>query len=496
MKDLDEIASFFRDNGIIFPSGDIYGGLAGFWDWGPLGVEIKRNVESEWWKSFVTSRDDVVGIDGSIITHPDVWLASGHIGGFTELMVECKKCRKRWRADHLVEEVLKIQVEGLGANALSSLIDENKIKCPDCRGDLSGCKVFNLMFKTWVGPVEDDKARSYLRPETAQSIFADFKPVTDSMRLKLPFGIAQIGKAFRNEISPRNFIFRDREFTQMEIEFFVNPDKKNDVPKELFSQIAGVEMNVLSADSQKSGGTAVRTKAGDCVSKDVIKNKWQAYWIALDYSWLIGMGLSPDNLRIRQHLKEELSHYAEDNWDIDYQFPFGWKELQGHANRTQFDLSQHQRFSGKKLTYFDEESKKHIIPYVACEPSIGVERLVLALVVEAFKKEKERNVLKINPKISPVKVAVFPLVSKDSLPDKAEEIHKMLRTHYHSFYDEAGSIGRRYRRQDEVGTPLCITIDYETMKDDSVTVRDRDTMAQVRIKTKDLLGYMDKFFGG
>jgi glycyl-tRNA synthetase len=493
MKDMEEIAAFFKKRGIIFPSSEIYGGFAGFWDWGPLGVEIKRNVEDEWWKFFVRGRDDIVGVDGSIITHPKVWVASGHVEGFTDFLVDCKKCKRRWRADHLVEDLLKIQADGLDAEAFSSLIEENKIRCPKCNSDLSGSKDFNQMIKTYVGPVEDEKAKTYLRPETAQSIFVDFKPVLDSMRLKLPFGIAQIGKVFRNEISPRNFIFRDREFTLMEIEFFVDPDKM-DVPKETMAEVLDVEINVLSAPYQEKGKKPVKMKLKDCVSKGVIKNKWQAYWIALDYKWLLDMGIKAKNLRLRQHLKQELSHYAEDNWDIDYHFPFGWKELQGHANRTQFDLSQHQKFSGKKLTFFDESAGKHILPYVACEPSIGVERLVLALVVDAFAKEKERDVLRIDPRLAPTKVAVFPLVSKDGLPEKATELHKMLKPHYSCFYDEAGSIGRRYRRQDEIGTPLCITIDYDTFNDGAVTVRNRDTMKQERVRIEELLGHIVNFF--
>jgi glycyl-tRNA synthetase len=493
MKSLEEIAAFFKKRGFIFPNSEIYGGFAGFWDWGPLGVEIKRNVEDEWWKFFVRGRDDIVGIDGSIIAHPKVWEASGHVEGFTDLLVDCKKCRKRWRADHLVEDALKIEADGLSADALTSLIEENKIKCPSCKSGLSECKVFNLMFKTYVGPVEEDKAKTYLRPETAQSIFVDFKPVIDSMRLKLPFGIAQIGKVFRNEISPRNFIFRDREFTQMEIEFFVDPSKKK-VPKRMMEQVSGVEMNVLSVSHQKSKKKPVEMKLKTCLSKKVIKDEWQGYWIALDYKWLVDMGINPKNLRIRQHLKEELSHYAEDNWDIDYHFPFGWKELQGHANRTQFDLTQHQKFSSKKLTYFDESSGKHVLPYVACEPSIGVERLVLALVVDAFTKEKERDVLKLKPQLAPVKVAIFPLVSKDGLDEKAYEIHKMLKPHYPCFYDQSGSIGRRYRRQDEVGTPICLTVDYDTMENGTVTVRDRDTMDQKRIRIEELLEHITNFF--
>ncbi|MBR9677800.1 MAG: glycine--tRNA ligase [Nanoarchaeota archaeon] len=482
---MEEVAGFFKRKGIIFSSGSIYGGYNGFWDWGPLGVQIKRNVTNAWWKTFVENRDDVIGIDGSIITHPKVWKASGHVDGFTDPLVDCKKCKKRWRADNLVENATGKPSDGLKAQALDKNIKSKGIKCPSCKGELSNTKVFNLMFKTSVGPVETESSTAYLRPETAQSIFADFKPVLDSTRVKLPFGIAQIGKAFRNEISPRNFIFRDREFEQMEIEFFVHPKRLNNVPD--FKQVENLSMNVLPEKEQKKNKPKTfKSKTKELFVKKIIKNKWQAYWIAFDYKWLLDMGIKPENLRIRQHLKDELSHYASDNWDIDYKYLGKWRELQGHADRSQYDLTQHEKHSGKKLSYFDEETGERVIPYVACEPSMGVERLILAIILDAYKEEKERKVLKLKPLIAPYQIAVFPLVSKDKLPEKAEQVYQELRKTFRTFYDDSGSIGRRYRRQDESGTPYCVTIDYQTMKDDTVTVRDRDSMKQERVKIKEL----------
>lgn len=487
MKSLDEVASFFKKNSIIYQSAEIYDGYSGFWDWGPTGAQLKKNVVDAWWKEFVEDREDVVGIDGSIITDPQVWRASGHVESFADPLVDCKKCRKRWRADNLVEEVTGKPVDGLSPGELDKKIKKEGVKCPSCKGELTETKVFNLMFKTSVGAVEDDKSGAYLRPETAQSIFVDFKPVMDSTRVKLPFGIAQVGKAFRNEISPRNFIFRDREFEQMEIEFFTHPERKNKVPKKVFDQVKNVEMNVLTAKEQgKKKPKAKKMSAQQLVKKKIIKNKWQAYWVAKDYQWLLNMGLSPENLRARQHLKKELSHYAKDNWDIDYNYLGQWKELQGHADRSQYDLKQHQKYSNKKLEYFDQKTGEKVMPYVACEPSMGVERLVLALVLDAYEEDDGRIVLKLKPSIAPTQVAVFPLVSKDGLPEKARQVYEELRKSFRTFYDDSGSIGRRYRRQDESGTPYCVTVDYDTMKDDTVTIRYRDSMEQDRVKISEL----------
>lgn len=489
---IDELASFCRKTGFVFPSAEIYGGFSGFWTYGPLGVEMKNKIKNLWWKDFVQSREDVVGIDGSIITHPKVWEASGHAEGFIDPLVACNKCGNRHRADHIVEETLKIQAEGLNIEDLNKLIKQNKIKCPKCKAELGDTNVFKLMFKTYVGPIENEKNTAYLRPETAQNIFTDWKPVLDSTRIKLPFGIAQIGKAFRNEISPRNFMFRSREFEMMEIEFFVDPSKKNTVPVSILNDVLSVKMNVLSKQMQKFKEMTLK----ECLAKKIIKNKWQGYWIAKYYKWLLELGIKPKNLRIRQHSKKELSHYAEDTWDIDYKFTFGWKELMGNANRTTFDLEQHQKFSNKNLTYFDESTGKRFIPYVASEPSIGVDRLFLALISDAYKLErvkgKERIVLRLDRKVVPYEIGIFPLVNKKGLPEKAREVFKLLQNHFSTFYDNSGSIGRRYRRQDMIGTPFGITIDFDTLEDNSVTIRDRDSMAQKRVKIPDLIGELRK----
>ncbi len=493
---MDDLMTFCKSTGFVFPADEIYGGYAGFWTYGPLGVELKNKIKALWWKEFVQSREDVVGIDGSIITHPRVWEASGHVGGFVDPLAVCGKCGERSRADHLVEDNLEIQTMGMSPEQLSMLIKKNKIKCPKCKSTLNDVQVFHLMFKTNVGPIESKESLAYLRPETAQNIFSSWKPVIDSTRIKLPVGIGQIGKAFRNEIAPRNFMFRSREFEQMEIEFFVDPDKRNEVPDELIKEVNDVKMNVLSESAQKENKQSVAIALKDCISKSVVKNKWQAYWIAKYYQWLLSLGISSKRLRIRQHVKEELSHYAEDTWDIDYQFPFGWKELMGNANRGQFDLTQHEKFSGKDLKYFDDATKRKFIPYVASEPSIGVDRLFLALISDAYSEEivndAKRVVLKLDRRMVPYEIGVFPLVSKGGLPEKAREVFNALRKQFTVFYDESGSIGRRYRRQDMIGTPFGITIDFQTLEDGMVTIRDRDTMEQKRVKISELAKELSK----
>lgn len=488
---VDEIASFCKKTGIIYPSSEIYGGLAGFYDFGPNGVEIKNNIKRLWWKTFVQANPNVLGLDGTIITHPKVWEASGHIEGFVDPLVDCEKCKKRWRADHMVEDELKIPTDGLGLETLTELIRKNKIRCPGCKGKLSDSRVFNLMFKTFVGPVEDEKSKAYLRPETAQAIFADYKAIIDSMRVKMPFGIAQIGKAFRNEISPRNFLFRLREFEQMEMEFFVNPKKKNECD---LGELGKLKVNIYDREMQVKKEKHKEMTIEHCVREKTMKNKWQAYWIAVSYKWFLELGINQKKLRLRQHLKEELSHYAEDTWDLEYNYPFGWKEIMGNANRGQFDLSQHQKFSGKNLEYYDEEEGERYIPYVASEPSLGVERAVLTFIIDAYTQEKERTVLRLHAKIAPIQVGVFPLVRKDGLNIKAKDIFNNLKNEFRCFYDETGSIGRRYRRQDEIGTPYCITIDNQTMQDDTVTIRDRDSMKQWRLKIDELKEAIKKLF--
>jgi glycyl-tRNA synthetase len=453
---IEDMAMFCKRKGFVYPSGEIYGGLAGFWDFGPLGVELKNNVKREWWKFHVQSREDITGIDGSIITHPKVWEASGHVANFTDVYVKCKKCKKSNKLD-------KSEV--------------GKVKC-ECGSDYEVIGDVNMMFKTNVGPVEGSTA--YLRPETAQLMFADFKLVADNARMKLPFGIAQIGKAFRNEISPRDFLFRSREFEQMEIEYFVHPDKVNECP--YLAEVLDHEINILSSDLQRKGKEAEKMTIKQALSKKIIKTEWHAYWLATEHKWFISLGANPDKFRVRQHLKEELSHYALDTWDLQYQFPFGWNELQGMANRTDFDLQQHIKVSGKDLSLFDEDTKKKVVPRVVAEPSQGVERAMLVFMFDSYHDDKERGniVLKISPKLSPVKVGVFSLVNK--LNDDTRKIYDMLKNDFTCQYDTSGSIGRRYARSDEIGTPYCITFDFDSLNDKCVTLRDRDSTKQIRVE--------------
>ncbi len=492
---IQKIANFCKRKGFVFPCCEIYGGFSGFYDFGPLGVELKKNIKDEWWNTFVRQRDDVVGIDGCTVTHSMIWKASGHVESFTDPLVECKKCHKRFRGDHLIEDAIGLSVDGITIEQINEIIKKHNLKCPNCKGELTSAKAFNLMFKTFVGAVEDDAHIAYLRPETAQLIFTDFRLVMEVSRLRPPFGIAQIGRVYRNEISPRDFLFRLREFEQMEIEYFVHPDRVNECPY-LTEELLNFEMNVYSAEMQQKGEKVKKMSLREILEKNIIKTKWHGYWLALMYKWFMDLGVNPEKLRIRQHLPEERSHYALDTWDIEYRFPFGWKEIHGMANRTTFDLTQHMKFSGKDLRYFDEKTKEKIIPYVVAEPSQGVERAFLTFIIDAYTEEEDRIVLKLHPKLAPYKVAVFPLVSKDGLDEKAKEIHNTLKKKFACFYDDKGSIGRRYARQDEIGTPFCITVDYQTMEDNTVTIRDRNTKEQVRIKITNLESIIRKLIEG
>jgi glycyl-tRNA synthetase len=494
--DFDKIVNLCLRRGLLFPNSDIYGSMAGFFDYGPYGVELKRNIEGSWWKNFVQDRADIVGMDGTIISHPMVWKASGHADAFNDPLVDCKKCKSRFRADHLVEDELKISVDGLSLEALQELINKHKLVCPKCKGELTVVRVFNLMFRTHVGPVEDESSIAYLRPETAQLIFADFKLIQASSRKQLPFGIAQIGKAFRNEIAPRNFVFRCREFSQMEIEFFIHPAKINDCPL-LGAQHRELEAFFYTAEMQEKQTQHQKMKIGDALKKGIIKTQWHAYWIAEIVKWFISLGLRPENMRVRQHVPTELSHYSTETWDLEYNYPWGWKELQGIANRTDFDLKQHAKFSGKDLSYFDVATGEKVIPYVI-EPSTGVDRAFLTVLLDAFEERKEKEgsaiVLHLSPKIAPVKVAVFPLMKKDGLGEKAREIFESLKKMFATEYDEAGSIGKRYARHDEIGTPYCITVDYETLEEGAsrgtVTVRERDSGKQERVPIETLGAFL------
>lgn len=460
---IDDMAAFCRKKGFIDRSGDIYGGFQGFFDYLFLGSELKRNLKDSWWNTFVRRRSDMEGIDGAIITHPDVWKASGHVDNFSDVFVICKKCKKPSKVDR---------------NELG------KVNC-DCGGefDESTAKDVELMFKTNVGA----DSSGYLRPETAQLIFANFKAVFDGARMKLPCGIAQMGKAFRNEISPRNFLFRCREFEQMEIEYFVKPGEG--CPYE----IANIDVKVL-ADGWKEMKTM---SLKDALREKIIAKDWHAYWLGESLSWFRDNGCDLDNFRILQHEKAGLAHYATDCWDLEYNFPFGWKELQGIADRGDFDLSQHEKVSKQKLGVFDEETKQRFLPHVICEPSFGVERALLVFLYEAYSVgEKGNVVLKMSPKLAPVKAAIFPLMKKGEQADVARKIVDDLKKRFNVNYDVSGSVGRRYARNDEIGTPFCITVDDESLENETVTLRDRDTTEQKRVAISDLKNVLGDLIEG
>ncbi|HEC20950.1 MAG TPA: glycine--tRNA ligase [Candidatus Peregrinibacteria bacterium] len=521
---MDKIVSLCKRRGFIFPGSEIYGGLANTWDYGPLGAELKNNLKKHWWKTFVQERGDIVGLDSAILMNPKIWEASGHVGGFSDPLVECKKCHTRGRADKMIENVtgkefnqfigeilelfhqelsknkpgkkvfelskdgseikletfksLKCEVKGTvydlrnskfiksnqdetGINKsilTKSLLEQFKQSCNNCGAcDWTEPKEFNLMFKTHQGVTEESSSEVYLRPETAQGIFTNFKNVLGTSRKKLPFGIAQIGKSFRNEITPGNFIFRTREFEQMEIEYFVKP---------------GEEKEHLD------------------------------YWLKEVQDWLAKIGIKKENLRTRAHGKDELSHYSNDTFDIEYSFPWGWGELTGIASRTDFDLTQHEKFSGEDLKYFDDQANEKFIPYVI-EPSFGCDRTLLILLLDAYTEEEAptadgktetRIVMKFQKDLAPLKAAILPLMKKPELIKVAQEIYEELKSEYMTEIDLTGSIGKRYRRQDEIGTPYCLTVDFDTLEDKSVTIRDRDTMKQDRVKIKDLLGVLKEKF--
>lgn len=465
---IDELATFCKKKGFVYPSAEIYGGFAGFWDFGHLGVELINNLKKEWWKFNVHQREDMVGIDGSIITHPKVWEASGHVGSFSDVFVTCLKCKKPNKVDrHELKDA----------------------KCGFCGGELDkdNAKDFNLLFSTDVGA--DIPLKAYLRGETAQLIFTNFKAVQDNARMKLPFGIAQIGKAFRNEIAPREFLFRTREFEQMEIEYFIGPKQKCPYVDE----IGDLEIDILSEKMQDSKKKAKKMKIAEALKKKIIKRDWHAYWISKQFEWFILMGANPDKFRIRQHLSDEKSHYSSDTWDFEYDFPMGYRELEGFADRSTYDLTQHSKFSKKKLEMNDPEYGK-VLPEVVCEPSLGIGRAFIVFMLDAYEKDKKRDnvVLHLSPKLAPYKAAVFPLISKGETYEASYEVYKDLLEEFNVFFDKSGSIGRRYARQDEIGTPFCITVDPETLKDKKVTIRERDSTKQIRVEIKELRDLLRK----
>ncbi len=437
---MDKLVSLAKRRGFVFQSSEVYGGLGSVWDYGPLGVELKRNVKDRWWRSMVHARDDIEGLDAAILMHPRVWEASGHVAGFTDPLIDCRQCKNRFRADD---------------PRLKGPPTDPATPCPVCgnRGSLTEPRLFNLMFKTFMGPVEEQAAVIFLRPETAQGIYVNYQNVLNSTRQRVPFGIAQIGKAFRNEITPGNFIFRTREFEQMEMQFFVKP------------------------------GT---------------DEEWFERWRELRMQWHHALGLDPSKLRWHPHGEGELAHYAKAAYDIEYQFPFGWHEIEGVHNRTDFDLGRHQEYSGKKLEYFDQAANERYLPYVV-ETSAGADRVTLTVLADAYREEdvdgEQRVVMGFNPAVAPMKAAVLPLMKKDGLPEIAERIYRDLRRKVPTFYDDGGAIGRRYRRQDEIGTPWCFTVDHDTIADGTVTVRHRDSMAQERLAAEQVVEWVSSRLG-
>ncbi len=448
-KTMEKIIALCKDRGFVYPGSEIYGGLANTWDYGPLGVEFKNNVKAAWRKKFIQESPYNVGLDAAILMNPETWVASGHVGGFSDPLMDCKDCKSRHRADKLIEET-GVECAGWSNKQMYDYIVEHHIKCPVCGGEnFTEIRQFNLMFKTYQGVTEDSKNEIYLRPETAQGIFVNFSNIQRTTRRKLPFGVGQIGKSFRNEITPGNFTFRTREFEQMELEFFIKP---------------GTNM------------------------------EWFNYWRAYCRDFLLSLGMKEENMRLRDHSKEELSHYSSATTDIEYMFPFGWGELWGIADRGNFDLTQHSNHCGKPIEYFDPETNEKYIPHVI-EPSLGADRVALALLIEAYDEEKiddkdTRVVLHLHPTLAPYKAAILPLSKK--LSDKATEVYHALQKDFMVDFDDAGSIGKRYRRQDNIGTPICITYDFDSETDGCVTVRDRDTMEQERIKIEDLKDYIAK----
>ena len=455
LKSMDTLVALCKNRGYIYPGSEIYGGLANTWDYGPLGCELKNNVKVAWRQKFIQEQPNIVGLDAAILMNPETWVASGHVGGFSDPLIDCKECKTRHRADKLIEEWAHEQgkdmiADGMSDEELINFINENKIPCPKCgKTNFTDIRKFNLMFKTFQGVTEDKTSEIYLRPETAQGIFVDFKNVLRTSRKKMPMGIAQIGKAFRNEITPGNFTFRTREFEQMELEFFCKP------------------------------GTDL---------------EWFEYWRTYCKNWLLNLGIKEENIRLRDHSKEELVFYSKATTDIEFAFPFGWGELWGIADRTDYDLSRHMEHSKEDLRYQDAETGEKYVPY-CIEPSLGADRMVLAFLCNSYDEEKidendTRVVLHLHPALAPYKVAVLPLSKK--LSEKAKEVYAKLSKKFMCDYDEAGSIGKRYRREDEIGTPYCVTIDFDTLEDDTVTIRDRDTMEQIRLKIDEVANWVEE----
>ena len=483
----EKLVALCAKRGIIFPAAEIYGGVAGFYDYGPVGVTLKNRIRNFWRSEFIIKLENIHEIETPIILPKIVWDASGHLEGFTDVLVECKKCHAEFRADHLIQDALNIVTDGKTMDELGEILVKNKIKCPNCKGELAQTQKFNLMFKTHIGASKLSENEAFLRPETAQAMFLDFRRIQQTMRASLPFGIAQIGRSYRNEISPRNFLFRLREFEHLEIEFFVHPEKKNDVPDDWWVKIKDLEVSVLSIVQQEKNEAEKSIKASELLKNRMFSCKWLLFWTLISYDWLIRVGLDPNKLRIRQHLLNERAHYAGDCWDVEFQYSFGWKELQGIADRTDYDLKKHAKFSKKDLNIHLTEENIKVVPHVI-EPSWGLERILQALLESTYTEEPERTLFRFNPYIAPFQIAIFPhLSNRDELLEHAKDVATILKEHdFLILYDEKGKIGRRYRRVDEIGVPFAVTIDYQTLDDDTVTVRNRDSMEQERHNIKEL----------
>ncbi|MGM5484506.1 MAG: glycine--tRNA ligase [Nanobdellota archaeon] len=480
MLSTEELAKFCKEKALVYPSSEIYGGMKGFFDYGPLGVELLNNIKQSWWNYFVKSRDNVIGMDSSIIANPRIWKASGHLENFGDMVTTCSKCKAKFRADHLIEDNLNKNVEGESIDEINRIIDDNNITCPECEGKLEELKDFNLLFKTNVGPEESKASTAYMRGETAQAMFTNFKLLKETTRQKLPFGVAQIGKCFRNEIAPRDFMFRSREFNIAELEFFIHPQEKE--CNELTQEHRECSFLLSTAEDQENGRDGSESTIGYLIDNKKL-GEWHGYWLAEQIMWLRRIGLK--DMKVREHSQKELSHYSSATYDIDFQYPFGTKEIAGNANRGQYDLTQHINESGEKLEMFDDDSQQKVVPRVI-EPTFGVERVFLALITQGYVDDKERGnkVLKLEPSIAPIKVAVYPLVKK--LKEKTGEIYSQVKKEFDSIYDQGGSIGRRYARADEKGIPFCVTVDFDTLEDDSVTIRHRDSTKQERVKINEL----------
>ncbi|MCR8433734.1 MAG: glycine--tRNA ligase [Crenarchaeota archaeon] len=480
---LDDIVNIAKRRGLIFPSSEIYGGLAGFYDYGPIGFEIKRRIIDDWWWNFVISRDDVYGISPAIILSPAVWKASGHVDEFIDILVECTKCKSRFKAETLLED-LGIKISDFSMESIKNSLRDNNARCPKCGGELSEPRRFNLMVEAHVGAVKDESSVIYLRPEIAQGMFINFKLISAITGAKLPFGIASYGKVFRNEIAPRGFIFRLREFEIAEIEYFIDPDEQNSC--EDFHEVDNIEIKIWTKEEQKRNLKPKERKLGDAYNEGVFSSMWHAYWVGESVKWLESIGLSPENLRLREHLETELAHYAKQTFDIEYYFPyFGWKEIVGIANRTDYDLRRHSKTSGEKL-YLVKDGKQ-FFPY-CIEPSFGIDRIFLAVITEAYTvREDGKVILRLHPKVAPYDAVIVPLLKRPEFIAKAEEINRMLkRERLATYVDVSGRVGKAYVKADEFGVPYAITIDHETFENDTVTIRFRDTREQIRVPITEL----------